>query len=216
MTIDLLITALSPFGLIIRGGFHPSNDQSPLDVQTIIMIGNAGPAMWRTFSSKIPKTPNPLDAWTRQNLSPIADSFGAKAIYPFDGPPYYPFQKWAMQAENVFPSPIGPLIHPVFGLWHAYRAAFLFSEHLDMPVKASTASPCDTCADQPCLNTCPINAFTPGNYDVSGCRTFIATPEGHDCLHSGCLARRACPVGQDYIYQAEQAEFHMQSFLKAK
>jgi len=61
-----------------------------------------------------------------------------------------------------------------------------------------------------------IDAFTPGNYDVAECRAFIATPDGGDCLRTGCRARLACPIGQDHIYEASQAEFHMQSFLKSK
>ena len=48
---------------------------------------------------------------------------GAAPIYPFGGPPYWPFQRWAQRAEAVFPSPLGILIHPEYGLWHAYRAA---------------------------------------------------------------------------------------------
>jgi hypothetical protein len=31
-----------------------------------------------------------------------------------------------------------------------------------------------------------------------------------------CLARRACPVGAEYIYRPAQAEFHMAAFLAAR
>ena len=217
MKIDQLRSALIPLGMIIRGGFHPLEDDGALlDTQTLFMIGNAGPEMWRAFSKRNVTIPNPLDVWTRESLTPIAKAVDAHVVFPFDGPPFYPFQHWATQADDVFPSPIGPLIHPVFGLWHAYRAAFLFEEKIDVPSRASIISPCATCADRACLHTCPVHAFTPENYDVSGCRSFIAAPEGADCLHAGCRARRACPVGQDYIYSPDQAEFHMQSFLKAK
>ena len=117
MNIDQLITALIPFGMIIRGGFHPRDkDKAPPDTQTIIMIGNAGPEMWHAFSNEPHIGPNALDAWTIKNLTPIADDVKAQIIFPFDGPPYYPFQHWAMQADDVYPSPIGPLIHPGFGL----------------------------------------------------------------------------------------------------
>lgn len=217
MNIDQLSTALIPSGMIIRGGFHPRDkDKAPPDTQTIIMIGNVGPEMWRAFSKEPHIGSNALDAWTRKNLTPIADDVEALVVFPFDGPPYYPFQHWAMQADDVHPSPIGPLIHPGFGLWHAYRAAFLFAKNLGLTTKIQTASPCDTCTEQPCINTCPVDAFTPGNYDVAECRAFTVTPDGDDCLRTGCRARRACPIGQDHIYEASQAEFHMQSFLEAK
>jgi hypothetical protein len=31
----------------------------------------------------------------------------------------------------------------------------------------------------------------------------------------GCLARRACPVGQAHVYGPAQARFHMAAFLAA-
>ena len=43
------------------------------------------------------------------------------ALFPFSCPPFLPFLRWAERAEVVFPSPSGPLIHPVYGLWHTYR-----------------------------------------------------------------------------------------------
>jgi hypothetical protein len=33
-------------------------------------------------------------------------------------------------------------------------------------------------------------------------------------LH-GCLARRACPVGQEYRYSDQQIGFHMRAFRRA-
>ena len=60
-------------------------------------------------------------------IDPLARSVGAMALYPFDGPPYRPFQRWAMRAEPVAPSPLGLFIHPEYGLWHAYRAALVFA-----------------------------------------------------------------------------------------
>ena len=203
--------------MIIRGGFHPEgHDDTPDHARTILLIGNAGDEFWRAFAMYEHAGSNALDTWTREKLTPIAAKHGAQAIFPFDGPPYSPFQQWAVRADNVFPSPIGPLIHPIYGLWHAYRAAFVFPEELELPAKSNAASPCNACIDQPCLNTCPVGAFTPGNYDVPGCRMFISIPDGDDCLKTGCRARRACPVGKDYIYEPEQAEFHMQSFLKTQ
>ena len=100
-------------------------------------------------------------------------------------------------------------------MWHAYRGALLFAERLKLPEQRSAPSPCESCPDKPCLNTCPVGAFTPGGYDVAGCRAHIGKPEGSDCLGFGCLARRACPVGQDYLYEPAQARFHMQKFLDA-
>lgn len=208
--------ALSAHGLMVRGGFHSGpDDHVPSDIQTLILVGNAGPDMWRVFADQMPDDANPMDTWSKTVIDDIAAQFDATPAYPFAGPPYHPFQKWAMKADTVLQTPIGPLIHPTFGMWHAYRGALLFKDTLDLPTQTDAASPCDTCADKPCMNTCPVGAFTSDGYDVPECRAHIGSPTGSDCLDNGCLARRACPIGQDYIYEPAQAEFHMRHFLKA-
>lgn len=214
MIIDDIEDALARSGLMTRGAFVATpEDDVPQGGHSVVMIGNAGPAMWQAFAKTDHVSANPLDAWTRDVLDPIAAAFGATALYPFSGPPYYPFQRWAMRADDVTPSPIGPLIHPTFGLWHAYRGALVFAQDVDVPAPTRTPSPCESCDDKPCLNTCPVGAFTASGYNVPACRAHIAAPQGQDCLNNGCLARRACPIGQDYIYASPQACFHMRHFL---
>jgi len=217
MDLNQLNSAFSAQGMIIRGGFHPgADDHVPAGTKTLILIGNAGPDMWRAFSNAMPDDPNPMNTWSKVIIDGIATDVGATAVYPFTGPPYYPFQQWAMKADSVFASPIGPLIHPIYGMWHAYRGALLFKETIDLPKMPNISSPCDTCTDKPCLSTCPVEAFSADGYDVPGCRSHIGSNEGFDCLANGCLARRACPIGQDYIYVPAQAEFHMRHFLDPK
>lgn len=75
-------------------------------------------------------------------VGPVAEALGATAVYPFQ-PPWQPFQRWAMRAEDVQSSPLGILIHPDYGLWHAYRAALLFDRPLEFPVRQTRASPCE-------------------------------------------------------------------------
>jgi hypothetical protein len=216
MIFNNLSDALSAQGLMVRGGFHPgANDQVPDGIQTLILVGNAGPEMWQAFADQMPNDPDPMDTWSKTVIDDIATKFDATPAYPFQGPPYHPFQKWAMKADTVFPTPIGPLIHPTYGMWHAYRGALLFKDALDLPSRSDSKSPCDNCEDKPCLTTCPVGAFTSDGYYVPGCRGHIGSDAGSDCLGHGCLARRACPVGQDYIYSPVQAEFHMRHFLKA-
>jgi hypothetical protein len=215
MITEQLDKALGQLGLMTRGAFHPDADAYIPDVGTVILIGNTGPAMWRIFSENMPNDRNPLDTWTRRVLAPVAAETGAQAVYPFEGPPHYPFQRWAMLGDDVTPSPIGPLVHPEYGMWHAYRAAFLFRDRLDIPEIRRSPAPCDSCLDKPCLSTCPVSAFTPGHYDVAACRSHMADPAGKSCLEHACLARRACPLGQDYVYTPAQAAFHSHHFLNA-
>lgn len=200
--------ALKPLGLIPRGGLHPS-EKDALAAATLVLIGNAGPNLWRQF----PGQDGALDKWCRTMLMPLADELGAAILFPFDGPPYEPFIQWAQRAEGLSPSPIGPLIHPIYGLWHAYRGALLFPHEMNLPPPYD-AAPCDTCADKPCLATCPVSAFSAAGYDVPTCAGHLKQPQGADCRDQGCRARRACPIGQDYLYQPAQAKFHMAAFLR--
>ena len=216
--------ALSARGLVARGGFHPTPaDRVPMladgrPAGTLVLVGNVGPGLWRAFagSREFGTAPDPLDRWTRRVLTELADRWGVRALFPFGGPPYLPFVPWAKRAEPVFESPLGILIHPDHGLWHAYRGALAFAETMALPPRAARARPCDACADKPCLSACPVGAFTDGTYDVASCTRHIAAPEGSDCLDRGCRARRACPVGSEGAYEPAQARFFMAAFLAAR
>ncbi|MCZ6844329.1 MAG: hypothetical protein O7F69_00380 [Alphaproteobacteria bacterium] len=215
-------TLLKPHGLIVRGGFHPTRkDVVPGEPATLVLIGNAGPHMWQAFEAaraagRYADSVNPLDDWVRDALSAVAAQLGAASLYPFGGPPHLPFQRWAQRAEAVAPSPLGVLIHPDYGLWHAYRGALAFAERHDLPPRDTRPRPCDTCADKPCLTACPVDAFGADSYDVPACVGHISNPEGADCMALGCRARRACPVGQEFIYEPAHAAFHMAAFRRAQ
>ncbi|MBE9555355.1 MAG: 4Fe-4S dicluster domain-containing protein [Proteobacteria bacterium] len=212
-----LTTALAAHGLLPRGAFHVGpEDGAPEGAGTILLTGNAGPGMWRAFGAARPGGAHALDAWSKTVLGDIARQFDASALFPSDGPPYLPFQRWAKKAEPLASSPLGILIHPDYGLWHGYRGALAFAETLPLPSRNDRASPCDGCTDRPCLSTCPVAAFGEGGYDVPACAAHLRTDAGADCMAQGCRARRACPVGQDYVYEPAQAEFHMAAFLNSR
>jgi hypothetical protein len=212
-------------GLHPRGGFHPAEDDGvpPLadgrPPVTLILIGNIGSSLWPAFSSSVEAddgAPDPLNRWTQRIIGGIAREVGATPLFPFGGPPYLPFQRWAILAEAVAPSPLGILIHPDYGLWHAYRGALAFPERLALPPRVERPRPCDSCPDRPCLSACPVGAFDDRGYDVPACIGHIRSPAGAPCIDGGCLARRACPVGQAYGYGQAQARFHMAAFLAAR
>ncbi len=201
----------------MRGAFHVAPDDA-LPAATIALLGWIGGEFWDVFASSAEAADgerNPLDRWSKRTIDAMATDLGATALYPFAGPPWLPFQRWAMRAEPVSVSPLGILIHPDWGLWHSYRGALAFRERLELPAMPDRASPCSTCAEKPCLTTCPVSAFSNAGYDVAGCRTHVAAPAGSECMSGGCLARVACPVGAGHRYAPAQAAFHMRAFLRS-
>ncbi|MGI9423289.1 MAG: ferredoxin [Hyphomicrobiaceae bacterium] len=215
-----LTEAVAQQGFRVRGSLRVVPDdnlpilQDGQQPQAIVLLGNAGPDMWQCFAAQQTTGMATLDAWTKDKLDPIAQDFGARAYYPFERP-YLPFQRWAQRAEPVAVSPLNILVHPDYGLWHAYRAAFAFAEVLEPTPRDERDSPCETCADRPCLSACPVSAFANGGYAADLCARHVASAEGADCRENGCLARHACPVGRDFVYAPPQARFHMEAFLAA-
>ena len=210
------------FARIIVESFRPlgwfaalPEDGLPRDVKLVVLIGNAGPAMFQRFVRERDPVRDSLDDWTREIVDRLAGSLGASAIYPFDAPTY-PFLQWAQRSGAGYASPLGLNIHPLFGLWHAYRAALLFPTVLDLPIAVEASRPCDTCVDKPCLRSCPVSAFDGVGYDVAGCVQHLSRDAGRVCLSGGCLARHACPVGREFAYMPPQAEFHMRAFLSSQ
>src|SRR5690606_31319791 len=214
---------LAGTGLIARGGFHPEpDDQVPVlpdgrPALSVVLIGNAGGALWRRFVEAGPHEDplHPFDRWLNPILRAKAAELGAHALLPSKGPPYPPIQRWGARAEPVYRSPIGIMIHPDYGLWHVYRAAYLFAERLDLPPRADRPNPCDSCAKKPCLMVCPVDAFKPSSFDARACVDHVVGERGGNCRDRGCLARRACPVGRAYAYPPETAAFHMRAMTRA-
>ncbi|MGH6890251.1 MAG: hypothetical protein ACREHF_13830 [Rhizomicrobium sp.] len=213
--------AIEARGLAYRGALHPGADDLPgrHDVGTLVLAGFTGTAYWRHFRDSGEARdgrPDPLDRWSLRVIGALAGDLGATALFPFAGPPWLPFQRWARQAEPLHPSPIGMLIHPDWGLWHAWRGALGFREKLELPPPDRRPSPCESCVDKPCLHTCPVNAFAREGYDAAACVAHIEDARGTDCMEEGCRARRACPIGAAHRYDPEQANFHMRAFRTAQ
>ena len=216
--------AIERTGLAVRGGFHPEpEDGVPklpggAEAATLILVGNVGSSVWEPFAAAgfIGRTENPLDDWSREVVSKLGHELGAEPLFPFGGPPFLPFIRWALRADTVWPSVMGPLIHPRYGLWHAYRGALSFPERFDLPPRDRAAGrPCDECRERPCLSPCPVGAVREGAFDGGACANWLMDRPRCECREAGCLARRACPVGRAHVYRPAHAAFHMTAFAKA-
>ena len=212
---------LQSYGLFVRGitGIGKAEIKTygfPADMPALALVGNIGSSYWPVFS-RSPEfrdgRPHPLDRWSRRVAEAIAAELPVQPVYPFEGPPYYPFQQWAQRAEALEQSPIGVMMHPEFGLWHSYRFALL-GAHFDTLRPGSPAdSPCLSCDTKPCLHRCPVDAFDTSGYDVERCRNYLQQTPQAGCHETGCLARYACPIAPDLAYTAEQGKFHLKAFL---
>lgn len=216
-----IAASLADHGLILRGGFNFDGDApagpSGGAARSVLLVGQAGDASWPHFLRWRRTQPadlaNPLDSWSRQVIGDVARRFGARAVSPSDKP-YLPFQQWAMRAERLKPSPLGVLMHPQYGLWHAYRGALLFDVEMEIQAPQEVIHLCDLCVGKPCLKSCPVEAYSPTGFAYEACLDHVRGSTGSACRDGGCLDRNACPYGTDYRYRAEVQAFHMAAFAR--
>jgi epoxyqueuosine reductase len=199
--------------LAVLGGFHPTpEDLLPPGTQTLLLLGPAEPGFWAHITAQ-PEwkdgKPDPMDRWSRRVIGHIACDHGAKAIFPFGGPPYHPFYRWAQRTGRIWNSPVRLLVSADQGLMVSFRGALALKDRIALP--DAPPCPCDDCA-KPCLSVCPTQALGGDGYDIAACHAFLDTPEGQPCLTDGCIVRRACPVSQGYARLTQQSAYHMRRF----
>jgi len=202
-------------------------------VRTVVLVGHLGGAFWNHFErwhQHHRSVAQPLDAWSEEVITELASAQGARACFPSNGPPFWPFQAWAVQAEAaaVRVSPLKLLIHKDAGLWHAYRGAILLPDVLDESLSGSNAetvlidarddlkSACGKCIAKPCLSACPVDAFAYDEFAAARCSEHIAGTAGKVCVSAGCVARSACPAAPQYRYGQAQSQFHMRAFMRSR
>jgi hypothetical protein len=219
--VEDIAAALSAHGLILRGGFNfAGGEETPSGLSgaaaiSVLLVGQAGAAPWPHFrrwrERQSGTIANPLDTWSREVIGAVAETFGARAASPSDRP-YLPFQQWAMRAEGLRPSPLGILMHPQYGLWHAYRGALLFEDAIAFGETREVVHLCDACVDKPCLKSCPVDAYSADGFAHKTCLAHVRGQNGAPCRTGGCLDRNACPYGAAYRYPPQVQAFHMVAF----
>lgn len=221
--IEGIASKLAQHGLILRGGFSFASDEtappgpSGAPAKSVLLVGQAGDAPWPHFlrwrQSQPAGLANPLDTWSHMVIGAVAEEFGARAVSPSDRP-YLPFQQWAMRAEGLKPSPLGILMHPDYGLWHAYRGALLFDVEIPIQAPHEVIHLCDLCPGKPCLKSCPVGAHSESGFAYQACLDHVRGSSGGPCRSTGCLDRNACPYRTAYRYAADAQAFHMAAFMQ--
>ncbi|PRY93518.1 hypothetical protein BCF33_2389 [Hasllibacter halocynthiae] len=195
----------APEGLRVLGGFRKGG-------RTILILAPAEPRFWAVFTASpeyADGRPDPMNRWSERVIGAFAAREGGEASFPFGGPPWHPFLRWAAATGRAFESPVGLLVDGEAGLWTSMRGAVALPG--ERPVPEGVGSPCPPCP-KPCLTACPVDALNAGGYDVPRCLDYVRSPEGSDCRTRGCAVRHACPVSQQWHRPDAQAAFHMRAF----
>lgn len=211
--LDDIADAVAVHGLGVRGAVALEPGEWG-DTRSVVLIGNAGSAYWAHFQrwrdEQAEDLKNPLDQWSRLVIGLVAGRFGGHVQMPNDKP-FAPFQQWAMRAMRLRPSPLGLLIHPDNGLWHAFRGAILLEAEISIQPFADPIHVCDACVGKPCIKACPVGAFDGSHFDYQTCLSHVRGPDSGPC-RTRCLARNACPVATDFRYADEVQAFHQRAF----
>ena len=209
--LELIVEKL---GFRLLGIVSAQDPQDSSDCQ-IALIGNIGDEFWPFFAASAEYNDglaDRLDRYCRRVLTEQAPE-NARLIMPSDAP-YAPFQSWAQSLGTMHPSPLGMLIHQDYGLWFAFRAAWRFpAKTFDFDLPSPTASPCQSCIEKPCLNTCPVSAFSAKGLAADTCRDYLAEAP-NSCIAHQCQARLACPMGEKYRYQSGAGPFFLKNFAR--
>jgi epoxyqueuosine reductase len=217
MSFDAVSAAVEATGLGVVGWFHAAEgDGVPEGLATLLLLGPTDAALWQAFCAAPERAdgrPDPLDRWSRRVVEGLAAQLGGAALFPFGGPPWHPFQRWAARGEGAVVSPVAMQAAPLRGLWASYRGALGFAERIALP-PPSMIDPCRGCP-APCLTACPVDAFAGGAYDVPRCVAHVLGGAGQAC-RGGCIVRVSCPAGAAMKLPPGQRAFHMAAFLTAQ
>lgn len=206
--------------LAVLGGFAAGpEDDLPRGTRTLLLLGPKEPGFWPHLTAQPEWAsfqrgggPDPIDRWSRRVIGRVACDLGGKALFPFGGPPWQPFYKWALRSGRCWDSPVRLLVHDAAGLFVSFRGALALKEAVALP--PLPPRPCDTCADKPCLTACPVGALKGDGYDLPICHSYLDSDNGQDCMTNGCAVRRTCPLSLGYARMPEQSAYHMGQFHK--
>ncbi|MDJ0956589.1 MAG: hypothetical protein QNI91_07020 [Arenicellales bacterium] len=178
------------------------------DYTSLILIGHSGNMMWRRLHEQADKGRDPVDEFSvfyaKLFVEKYLDGCAYVVLYPGELP--IPLQQLGELAGWQHRSPLGLGINKVSGPWFGYRAALLVGIKLPAMVDLPGESPCEQCADKPCITTCPANALSASRLpNVSACVDYRLQKRS-PCAQQ-CIARLACPVGSEFRYCDEQINY---------
>jgi epoxyqueuosine reductase len=177
-----------------------------------VVVAQTGGAFWealralRTVDRDLDLHTDPLDAFTTRMARRLRGLLGEACTgvsFPF-GEGALNFLDLGPRLGFGRPSRMAILIHPQYGTWFAFRMLFWVNDAAGvLPVVSSAPeSPCDTCAEAPCVAACPAEAFVgaPGAERLDYEASFRYRFQHENTCVDGCASRLACPVGRAHRY----------------
>lgn len=189
----------------------------------LLLLGSGGKMLWSVLQKQGLEQTDPVDNFSLALTARFVRDYLEPAPYfiLYPGPYPVPLQQFGALAGWHQPSPLGIGINARFGLWFAYRVAFLTS--LELPLVSlsppasfspSSPSPCASCADKPCITSCPARAVSAEEaFSIPACTAFRLQQDS-DCAEQ-CLARLACPVASEHRYSQAQLRYHYRRSLRS-
>lgn len=175
----------------------------------LVLMAHGGGRFWQALRASRTGGPDPVDTFSTAVAETLLRRYlgdpPARLLYPSALP--LPLQQLGSLAGWSHPSPLGLGIHARFGTWFAYRAAILVAAPLPVSATRRQPSPCERCAEKPCIAACPGRALVAGGaFRLAACTRQRLAPAS-PCAAS-CAARLACPVGAEHRYSPEQIAYH--------
>lgn len=176
----------------------------------LVLLGHGGKQLWQAMQPEDWETADPIDSYsirlTQHFIKTTLDGTDSLLLYP-NTPYLIPLQQLGELAGWCAPSPLGISISSEFGVWFAYRSAFLTNYPLPISNHLPDDSPCDSCVEKPCIAACPAGAVGEiGQFDLNTCAKH-RLKAGSTCADR-CLARMACPVAPQHKYTLPQIQYH--------
>lgn len=149
-----------------------------IETDVLCLIGNGGKELWKHLPHPLNVNQHSIDNFSIEQMKPSGNDIRI----------LYPHKKWTIPLQKIGrflnigrPSMLPIDINKDFGLWFAYRGAFLTQNLTTEVIYKTFDSPCTTCSTKDCLKK---------------------------DLH---LARLACPYQREHQYSHEQLQYHMAS-----
>ncbi len=196
-------------------GHHPA-EHGAADVtgRTLLLIGHGGTMLWERIQMDdtfdFAATSDPIDTWSVTHsvavLARVLPTVERTLLYPLVDCPIDLVALGRAMGWHTR-SPLGLGISERYGLWSAFRALWLLDVTADVTSAPSPTDMCARCETQDCVSACPANAVNHGrDFKVKTCLQHRSKLNS-ECAET-CLSRRACPVGIEHRYTADQMTYH--------